>query len=296
MNCTQTNSRFVAYLSGELPLKERAAIQAHLAECANCRGELAVLANLETQLTRHLNLQAEQVSSATQSWGSLQSRLAQEHSGQAFEAFRSFANRVRFEWPAARKWVLALLIILILWTAPPVRTLAARLGDWVGTWFQFNTPGTESSMGVGGFEAFTPYVPQYLPTGFDSSGLGSTTAPGLDQLALTYSDGDQFVTLLQSKGTGTERLPQEKSITINGQTGVFVRVFATSGEQLQQQIPSIPVVTNFDYSTTSLLAWHLGEVKIELISNLPETEIMKIAGSLVLVEGTSADFPVNQAP
>jgi hypothetical protein len=294
MKCAQINSHFVAYLSDEIPASEKDAIRAHLGECASCQRALQLLSDLEIRLTRHLHLQAEQVEPASQAWNTLQHRVSQEGRGGAFNAYHSLGNRFRFEGLAPRQLALALLVILVLlWATPPGQTLAARIGDWVGTWFQFDTPGTGSSMGIGGFEAFTPYAPHYLPEGFDSSASGGHTAPDLDQLSVTYSGGEQFVTLIQSAGPGAGDLPEGEYIYIGGITGVFVRVFATSSEQLQQKIPNIPIVTNFDYGTSSLLAWSSGDIKIELISNLPEIEMIKIAGSLEVVESGSRESSLD---
>ncbi len=297
MNCSQTNSRLVAYLSDEITVLEKESIQAHLAGCALCREELQALSGLEIRLGRHLHLRAERVSPAPQAWKALQTRIGQDRAGPMTGAFRSIIAPFWLDRPAARRLALAaLVILLLLWSAPPVRTLAARLGDWVGSWFQFDTPGTGSSMGIGGFYAFTPFAPQYLPEGFDSSGSGGTSAPDFDRLVLTYSADPLFVNLVQSKGAGAEVLPQGENRVINGNPGVFVRLFVTSGEQLQREIPGVPLVTSFDYRATSLLAWRSGEVRIELVSNLPEEEILKIARALEVVETSPADFPPNQAP
>ncbi len=297
MSCSQTKSRLVAYLNGEVSSLEKESIQAHLRACTICQEELQMLSDLETRLTQHLHLQAMRMHPAPQAWNALQAHLSLEGSGKAFAGMRSISNRLRFERQTTRRLALALMVILVLLlAAPPTRTLATRISDWVGTWFHFSTPGTECSMGVGDFEAFTPYDPQYLPKGFDCSGTGGESAPEYVRLALTYSRDEQFVTLLQSKGPGAGDLPQGRSIDVNGEAGVFVQVFATSSEKLQQKIPTIPIVTNFDYGTTSLLAWHIGEIKLELVSNLPEEEILKIACSLVPAESSGGELPPNQEP
>ena len=142
-------------------------------------------------------------------------------------------------------------------------------------------------MSIGDFEAFTPYSPHYMSEGFESSGLGGTSGPDFVWLELTYSDGAQFASILQSKGLDTVGLPNGETVKINDNYGVFVPVFATSDQELQQKIPAIPITTNFDYGTTSLLAWRPGEVKIELVSNLPKEEILKIARSLAPAESDS---------
>lgn len=285
MNCSQVNSDLVAYLHGEVSPDEKVSIQAHLETCSSCQAELRRFSILETGLAQHLQLQVEQVHPAATAWHNLQTRIGQEGWGNTRSEMRSIP-RFHFKKQTTRALVLVMVVILvILLASPPVRTLAARVGEWVGSWFRFNTPGAESSMSVGGFEAFAPYTPTYLPNGFDSSGLGGTSAPDLERLELTYSDGELFVVILQSMGSGAGDLPQGKTVTVNGETGRFVEVFATSAEELQQKIPGISAVTEFDYGRTSLLAWYLAEIKLEMVSNLPAEELLKIAQSLVLAEG-----------
>lgn len=294
MNCSQINSGLVAYLHGEASSSEMESISAHLAVCAICRGELQMLSDLETRISRQLHLQAEQVYPASQAWNTIQARISLEEDGRIFDGLRSISKRFHFERQTTRRLAFIMIIILALvLAAPPTWTLAARLGEWVESWFHFNTPGTECSMGVGDFKAFTPYAPHYLPEGFDCSGLGGTTAPGFDRLELTYSRGKQFVTLLQSKGPNSEDLPAGSLVQINGKTGLFVPVFATSSETLQQKISSIPIIKNLDYGATSMLAWRIGEIDLKLVSNLPEDEILKIARSLVPAESSEGKIPPN---
>lgn len=297
MNCSQTKSRLVAYLNGEVPPLEKESIRAHLVTCTICQGELQSLSDLEDRLAQYLRVQAEQAHAAPGAWNALQARISLERAGGGLDGLRSISTRLHFERQTTRRLVFALIIILgLLLTAPPTWTLAARISDWVGSWFHFETPGTENSLGVGGFEAFTPYSPQYLPDGFDGTGIGGTTAPDLEILTLTYEKGKQFISLLQSKGPGLDELPRGSPVKIDGEMGVFVQVFATSSKDLQQKIPSIPIVENLDWSTTSLLAWQVGEIRLELVSNLPKEEILRVARSLVPAESNEEKTPPNQKP
>lgn len=294
MNCSQINSGLVAYLHGEVPPSEMESIKAHLAVCTNCQSELQMLSDLETRISRQMNLQAEQVHSAPQAWHTFQAHISRERPGRLWGVSRGISSRFSLQKQATRRLALVLMLIFaLLLVAPPTWTLAARLSDWVGSWFHFKTPGMECSMGVGDFKVFTPYAPHYLPEGFDCSGIGGTTAPGFDRLELTYSRGEQFVTLLQSRGPDSLALPPGSLVMINGETGLFVQVFATSSETLQQKISSIPIIKNLDYGATSMLAWRIGEIDLKLVSNLPEDEILKIARSLVPAESSEGKIPPN---
>jgi hypothetical protein len=294
MNCPQINSRLVTYLHGEVSPSEVESIRAHLAVCTICQGELQILSDLEIRIARHLTSQAEQVHPAQQAWNTFHARISPEGLGKSTAWSRTIYNRFFMQKQATRRLILVVMIILaLILAAPPTWTLAARIGDWVGSWFYFVTPGTECSMGIGNFNDFTPYAPHYLPEGFDCGGTGGTTAPGFVRLELTYSRDDQFVTLLQSKGPGLEDLPPGSLVQVNGETGEFVRVFATSSEALQQKISSIPIIKNLDYGVSSLLVWRIGEIDLVLVSNLPQGEILKIARSLVPAENSEGQIHPN---
>lgn len=282
MICAQISTHLIAYLDRELPSGAQKQIQEHLEHCSNCRSELRSLSELQSRLGRHLHQEAERVHPEPEAWNTLQAAISAQDSGWKPDGLRHRLSRFRYSRLSTRRWALALLVILaLLLAAPPTWVLASRVSAWVGRWFHFPTPGGEDSMSLGGFEAFTPFTPSYLPEGFQGSGAGGESGPDFETLTLTYSRGEQFVSLLQSKGAGAEGLPSGEKIFINGKTGVFVPVFATSSAELQQKITSIPIVTNFDYGTSSLLGWHTDEIRIMLVSNLPKEELVQIARWLV---------------
>lgn len=285
MNCAQINPQLIAYLDGELPAEEQKQIQEHLEQCSGCRSELHKLSALEGRLGQHLQRQVAELHPAPEAWSSLQAAIFAEKVGAQRRWPRPIFPRVRFPSQVNRRWVLAVLVVVALALAAlPTWALAARVSAWVGSWFHFPTPGGKDSMSLGGFEAFTPFMPAYLPDGFQGGGMGVASGPDFETLTLTYARGEQFVVLVQSNGTAATDLPPGDKIFINGNTGVFVPVFATSSEKLQEKIPSIPIVTNFDYRTSSLLGWRTGEIRIMLVSNLPKEELVQIARWLVPAE------------
>ena len=288
MNCDQTNRLLTAYLHHEVPLSEGQAIQAHLAGCADCRQILADLENLEDRLGQYLQLKADSLNPPKLAWETMQARLGQERSptkrlvpagnGKGFFSM-SWADRS----PLRRLAVALVILLLLTLLAPPALVLAGRVREWLNSSYSFKIQDLEAS--IGGFDAFIPYYPTYIPKGFANGlGMGGNTGPDWDQLELTFSRRERFVTLLQSVGLKDGALPEGQAVNIQGRDGVYVPDFANSIDELRQEFPGISITTNFDYSGLGLMVWYMGEIRMELISNLPFEEGLKIAQSLALME------------
>ncbi len=54
MNCDEARARLSAFIDGELPPAEAAALERHLAGCPSCRAEEADLRRLRVEVARHL--------------------------------------------------------------------------------------------------------------------------------------------------------------------------------------------------------------------------------------------------
>ena len=103
-----------------------------------------MLSNVDSRLARHLRLHAERVNPLPGAWSTLESRISREGIEKSQNGLRSISTLFHFESQITRRLALALAIILaLLLAAPPALTLAARIGDWVGAWFHFRTPGMD---------------------------------------------------------------------------------------------------------------------------------------------------------
>ena len=76
-------------------------------------------------------------------------------------------------------------------------------------------------------------------------------------------------------GEAVPGLPDGREVTVDGQRAVF-----TSGLSSRHEIQSDPPTP----TGARLLAWYIGEIKIERVSNLAESEMTAVAESLVLME------------
>jgi hypothetical protein len=295
MNCREVLPRIYAYLDEEISPSEKKLIQTHLATCQSCQQELESLNHLQNRLRQQLKARAAPAAPSPQAWSLVQAALPANLSKEPIQKKVSlpfsrptlpFFGNLTFQ-----KVVLAFLILLALSVVIP--TVSANVVSWVGTWFSFSSPDGKNFSAIGGFTAFTPYHATYLPKGFKHSGIGTATGwPDYEALELTYDrKGGQFFTLLESKGGEAQGLPAGEDVYIGESPAVFIPSFATSSTELVSKKPGLSIVTDFDYSQTNLLTWFIGEVRIEIFSNLSKSEMVKIAESLAPMQTGEGELP-----
>jgi hypothetical protein len=305
---------------------EKRLIAAHLAGCPGCRAKLESIESLEFQIRQHVQQRALRVAAPASGWQALQERLAGEVMQPAAQplgipsAFRSLFSRLAHSgWRLAAAVFVVLLALLTL--TPAVRAqVQAQIQEIAGDWFHFGAPGGQSQAEIGGFGApggqsqaeiggfgapggqsqaeiggfgaFTPYHATYLPEGFQLSGMGGSSAPGVETITLGYNQREKFVDLAQSAGPELEALPQGELLRLKSGTAVFVENFASSAQDLQVKMPGISIVIEYDYTNTNLLVWDMGELRVQMISNLTKDEMVRIAESLAPMQ--SGQLPAGQ--
>ena len=292
MNCAEVNSLLAAHLHGEVTPAEHDSILFHLALCDDCQQSLASLKKVDEGISIGLRRIAQSVEPSDAAWGNLLARI--EDSRKKENKMSLNINRIEkvFSSQSDRRlslrpgMVLLFLLILAL-LVPPAWAMAGRLREWLGSYYSFKIQDLEA--GLGGFTAFKPYYPSYVPKGFNSLGMGGNSGPGWDQLELTFSKRERFVTILQAKGLDGDTLPDGEVISINGQPGIFLPDFINSVDEFRKEFPTASITTDFNYSGVDTLVWFIGEIKIELITNLTYDQAIKIAESLVLMESTPTD-------
>ena len=295
MNCRDVLVLIPAYLDEEVSLSEKRLMQAHLAACQTCQRELEAIGTLGKLMHQHLRTRAATVAPSPQAWSLLQASLPSKLPSRpvSTKADRPFSIP---RWLSAGKLsaqriaITLLFVVALVAVVPPVW---ARLEPLLITWFSFTSPDGMSSGAIGGFTAFTPYHATYLPEGFQQSLLGSITSmmPEMESLELGYDFDEQFIIIVQSKGTGVAGLPSGEHTRVNTNFAVFIPSFATSQEDLVEKRPTLSIVTNFAYENTNLLAWFMGEVKIEMFSSLPKAEMIKVAESLEPMRTSEGELP-----
>ena len=295
MNCREVLPRINAYLDAEVSPSEKKLIQSHLATCQSCQQELESLGQLQNMLRKQLKTRAANAAPSVEAWSLVQASLSNDlprlSDPRSIRLLSTLPTLPRFGSLGLQKVVIALLILLALVVSAP--SVRARMESWVGSWFSFSSPDGEDFAAIGGFSAFTPYHATYLPEGFQHSGTGTITGwPDYVALELTYDHKNgQFFTLLESTGGDARALPSGEELQVGDSRAVFISNFATSSAELVAKIPILSIVTNFDYSNTNMLTWFMGEVKIEMFSNLPEDEMIRIAASLVPMQTSEGEQP-----
>lgn len=185
-----------------------------------------------------------------------------------------------------RRFVLVSLVTLalvggVVITVPSVR---AQVREMIDTWFHFQLPGGRSGVGIGfggARQAFTPYLPTWLPEGLDLGLNGGSTMPGAEYVEFEFhpmprrKGDDRFIRLVEGKGEAVPGLPEGREVMVHGQRAVFTSELSDRHEI--QVDPPTP-------AGARLLAWYMDEIKIELVSNLPESEMIAVAESLVPME------------
>lgn len=205
----------------------------------------------------------------------------------------------KFALAAVATLVLALGVVAFV---PPVR---AQVGEFLNTWFRFETPGGRYGVVLSGPAEFTPLRPTYLPAEFQSSGGGISVATRGESecIGLTYQNDDQFVVITQTGPQADKALPAGREITVNGQPAVLVtglegtfRFGPCIPERGQVVVIGTPPAEfphheSIAYTDGKQLTWYAGDVKIEMLSNLSEEEMLKIAESMVPVEAGEGEPP-----
>jgi len=199
-------------------------------------------------------------------------------------------------------------LVIGISTVAFVPSVRAQVGEILNTWFRIETPGGESEVAIGGPMKFTPLYPTYLPARLQSSG-GGISAVGLGgastSVGLTYYNDGQFVAITQTKSPADKALPAGREVTINSQPGVLVTGLEGTFEY-GSRIPEdarltfffgtppaepVPHRGSIAYTDGKRLTWYAGDVKVEVLSNLPEAEMLKIAESLVPAEAGEGEPP-----
>ncbi|MCK4451307.1 MAG: hypothetical protein KAX26_12015 [Anaerolineae bacterium] len=198
-------------------------------------------------------------------------------------------------------------LVIAVSTVAFVPSVRAQVGEILNTWFRFKSPGGEYEVALSGPAEFAPLHPTYLPAGLQSGGGGisvSETGGGSESVELTYHNDEQFVTIIQSKVPADEMLPTGREVTVNGQPAVLVTGLEGAFEY-GFRIPEDAQVETFGtppaepapyhgtiaYTDGKRLTWYVGDVKVEMLSNLPDAEMLKVAESMMPAEAGESEAP-----
>ncbi|NLE73615.1 MAG: hypothetical protein GX604_03160 [Actinobacteria bacterium] len=303
MRCREVRKMLVAYLDGELAPSECAAIDVHLARCRSCEGDLAALGRTRVEIADGMRRLAVGAVPSIHAWSRLQAVIMNRDPCSAGAATaktvgrRALSPRRRIALVAAVTVALGVGVVAAL---PTARSAAEGLLWDILNLNRHHLVSTEAG---------------YLPEGFESvpvdhlgkvdvsspGGEGGSAAPAgrsNPTEELLYRSGNWYL-LIRTSSDGLTPLPEGRATEVNGNDAVVITgpsALASLPEQLvvdlegavgQEGAADMAASSSVAYRDTRAIVWVQSGVRVEVVSNLPEDEIRKIAYGLIFryVEG-----------
>ncbi len=292
MKCREVRLSLVAYLDGEVAPSERRAIDAHLARCKSCEKDLGALGRTRVRAAKGMRMLVSEAAPSKNAWARLQAAIGNEGamSTGAAPSKAVGGHTLSCKWRvAAVAGAIVLLAVAVVLAVPSARSAA---GDFLAGILNLN------------FYRLVPTEAGYLPEGFDpvpvyqvgtadvpsGGGDGVGNRPGT-QGSLTeqvlYRSGDWFLLVRISPDSGAP-LPEGQAAEVSGNDAVLITGLSGSVSPPEQLVVDQggTAATNPRYAVTyedaSLIVWAQGGTRVEVLSNLPVEEVLKIAHGLVI--------------
>jgi hypothetical protein len=232
-------------------------------------------------------------------WSQIEARLA---SGSKESGRKTTARKMKGEFTLKKAFLYTAILLALLTSAAMafIPNVRAQVIEWISgqtAVFSFGTPSGRITVGLisDGPWGFVPLNPTYLPGGDWVTVPDSykDEASGLEALKLTINKDEQFVILTQRKALPGESLPNGEAVSVNDQPAVLVTGLsgeAEAGIPLDKNGGVLPEPSGLiqlypiQYTDGVRLTWQMGEIRLEILSNLPLKQVFKIAASLRPVE------------
>jgi hypothetical protein len=171
-------------------------------------------------------------------------------------------------------------LLLAIVTIAAVPSFRARVGEALRAWFRLEHREFAVEL-FGTRPEFIPLQPAYLPPGLSGAGGVVATPKGL--LVFFGDPEGKWLVVEEAAATAPAEPIEGKRVQVGGREAIL---FAASGS-IRIPIPGRrPVeLRPLSYESAIALVYHVGDVRVRLISNLPEEELLKVAASLRPVEG-----------
>jgi hypothetical protein len=301
MRCREVSKAFTAYLDGEVTPSEHDLIQAHLAGCASCERELSTLSSSRQRVTSLLKTRAAQVAPSPQALSRLQASLAKQAHPEP-----QGDHRMKLRWRIALATAGAVVVAAGIIAAVP--TTRAAAGEFFAHMFSIEADG--------GLQF------EYLPAGFEQQPaylVGSVSDPAQGEVAqqeqqAMYQNGDLFL-LVKTTTDTSQALPTGEVAEVNGLPAVLrtglsgtydgpPAVLASGGDAAASgATPSVvtgesglvlvegptgavpgdgSLLPSVAYDNANSLTWDVDRTRVEILTNLPVEELLRIAQGLTL--------------
>ena len=139
-----------------------------------------------------------------------------------------------------------------------------------------------------GFEAFVPFIPGYFPDDFEILQVGHSSehTSNEDVYAEYYTSADTYFELIQSKGHAAPVTILDTNLTIQGQPASLAEVHDPAALVMGDLNPAA-----YADSSTWLLTVVLKDITVQIVSNLPQDEVIALGENLVPAFCTSTPTP-----
>lgn len=205
-------------------------------------------------------------------------------------------NRFQLHHLTGRKKLafgLAAMVLLSILATGLVPSLWAQVTGYSKPMTVFQAPGGIGAAAVSEAPGFQPLNPTYLPQGQWQFSLGGREEGGINYLVLTYTDGGRFIRVSESKAGQGKTLPKGESRKVDDEPAVLVSGLAGTIQ-----------FTSITFEDGKQITWYIADARIDLLSNLPEQEMLSVAESLKpaqkrdvrflpRAEGPDAAYPLN---
>ena len=184
-----------------------------------------------------------------------------------------------------------------------IPSVRAQVIGWVRA--RWKVPGMGLEVVIDGQPGYTVLVPSYLPDviGSASHGVGMVSAGDDGTIRTFFGDPDgQWLQVIQGPAPADKALPAGREVTIGGQKGVLITGLSGTLElvpPLPEDVQGTPLPHRpepFAYQNAQRLVWNVGGTRVEILSNLPVEEMLKVAESFRPAETGEGEPPVPQLP
>jgi hypothetical protein len=198
--------------------------------------------------------------------------------------------------PSTRQWafsgvlVLGLVLVLLVTLVPAVQAQVIAMLQ------QFGVPVPFASQGMV-ISPFTPLAPEKIPDQMRYFASLNLENSGVTYIELRYFSQNDFIVLYETAAQPGENLPQGETVQIGSQTAMIVSdlngmVFLAAqspqpwrlagnggGGGNSDDAAAPPQMLN--YSSATQLTWIQSGLHLEMLTNLPRAEALRLASSFV---------------
>lgn len=139
-----------------------------------------------------------------------------------------------------------------------------------------------------GFAAFIPFIPSYFPDDFEISyaSTSSQASSGISSYSEIYASETHFFKTIQSQGPDSPELVPDPSFSIQGQPASLSNLF-----DLDKLMGGDLDLAQYDTQDSWLVSAVLKDIHIQVVTNLPKDEAIRVTEGLIPSICTSTPTP-----